>query len=377
MKALYLILLFSLLPQSVFALNYSSYSMRPAPLDLAVNLNQFFYENGFHALAAPKEGLPSMGLNQVYFKTENQFVLVKYAIEGTAPLDEILKTPKGFMVHKKEKGQVYMLYFRGFNREYVTNILDRLPKKVTHLFRMKDFFLPSAYAAEDCSNATGQAILGQSSPFEGISAATAWESLKTCMSGVGEGVMDSTVGVVKSVGNELGEFFTDPVDYVEKVADKVELFLVKTAKFIKGLVTDPQQTLNGVGRGLGKAWESVKNTVLNMSTEMKINFVCSFIGSIGVDAALIFFTGGAASEKIILTINNLQRKFGLVGKLISSMGKLTTSALSKFKLEGAKLEKFMKGLFNNHFPEHDLKHLDDLVHVNDELSLRTLSCYIH
>jgi len=42
----------------------------------------------------------------------------------------------------------------------------------------------------------------------------------------------------------------------------------------------------------------------------------------------------------------------------------------------SKLEKFMNGLFNNHFPEQDLRHLDEIAHMNNELSLRTLSCYI-
>jgi hypothetical protein len=280
------------------------------------------------------------------------------------------------MVHKKSQNQIYMMYFRGFQLAYVNLLLNRLNQKVSNFKMFKNLLIPSAEASE-CTTAFGQPILNQSSQLSGISAAVAWESLKSCMAGVGQGVVDNTVGLVKGVANELTDFIIHPINYVEAVANKVELFLVKTAQFIKQLVTEPEQAFESIGRGLGKTWESVKRTIISMSTEMKINFVCSFIGALGVDAALAFLTGGAASEKVVLTIGNLSRKFGMIEKMMSILSKLNSTLLSKFHLQGEKLEKFMKGVFNNHIPEEDLMHLDEIAHMSDELSLRTLSCYIH
>lgn len=346
-----------------------------APVTQADQMDGIFSNNGFYTLAQTAHGIPSLGINQVYFKTEHQFVTVKYGLEGTAPLNEIISTPKGFMVHKKDNDQIYMLYFRGFDIEYVKVMLNRLSQKVTNYKKFQNILIPTAHA-EDCI-VTGAPLLNQKSEIAGISAGAAWESLKACMSGVGSGVYDSTVGVVKGVGKELWAFVSHPIDYAEAVADKVELFLVKTAKFIKQLVTDPEQAFANMGVGLGKTWETVKSGVMNMSTEMKLNFVCSLIGSLGVDAAIAFLTGGAASGKVALTIANIARKFGMLGKILKVLAKFKGNALSKLKLQGAKLEKFMKGLFNNHFPEGDLRYLDDLAGSSDELSLRTLSCYLH
>lgn len=361
---------------SVFAstLSYNSYEMQKTPLSLAQSLDEKFSEQGFHTLADNQHGIPSMGMNQVYFKNETQFVMVKYGVEGDFPLDEIIPTPKGFMVHRSANDQKYMIYFRGFSVEFVKVMLNRLNNNVSRTSLINNLFIPTAHA-EECAE-FGAPILNQSAELSSISAASAWESLKACMSGLGDGVYGSTVGVVTGVADELKAFFSHPIDYVEKVADKVEMFLVKTAKFIKGLIENPQETMNNVGRGLGKAWDDVKNTVSSMSTDMKINFVCSFLGAVGVDAAIAFFTGGAGSQKIILTINNLARKFGRLGKIIKLISKLGSGALSKLKLQGAKMEKFMKGLFNNKYPEADLEHLDELAGLSDELSLRTLSCYI-
>jgi hypothetical protein len=375
MKVLFVILFLISLTNDGYCLIYNSFEMVATPTKFGDELTDSLVRDGFRPLASVNHGIPSLGLNQVFFKSEKQFVLMKYNIQGSVEIDKIISTPKGFLVHKKDGDKIYMLYFRGFDQSSVQVLLNRLGSKLSN-FRFLRSLLASEAFASDCSTSFGQPIFNQSSELISISASAAWESLKACMTGAGHGVLDSTVGVAQGISSQLASFLTHPIDYVEKVADMVELFLVKTAKFIKGLVTNPEETFNSIGKGLGKTWDNVKTTVSSMSTEMKINFVCSFIGSIGVDAAIAFFTGGAASEKIIVTINNLSRKFGMIGKMMSILGKLSSQVMARLKLSGAKLEKFMNGLFNNHYPEQDLLHLDEIAHLNDELSLRTLSCYI-
>ena len=130
MKFLYLITMFFSFSCLAIDLSYRSYDMSATPMKLAEVHKQEFQDNGFHALADASHGIPSMGINQVYFKTETQFVLVKYGIEGSVPLDQIIPTPTGFMVHKKDQNQIYMMYFRGFQLAYVHQMLNRLNQKV-------------------------------------------------------------------------------------------------------------------------------------------------------------------------------------------------------------------------------------------------------
>lgn len=355
-------------------LTYKTIEMSAAPVDQAMQFDGVFNKEGFYSLADTSHGIPSLGINQVYFKSEDQFVMLKYGIEGDVPLDEIITTPKGFMIHKKQNDQIYMMYFRGFNIEYVQVMLNRLNQKVSTFKAIQNFVIPTAHA-EECG-AFGKPILNQSSQLAGISAGAAWGMLKSCMTGVGSGVYDSTVGVVAGVGKELWAFVSHPIDYTEAVADKVQNFLTKTSQFVKLLVTNPEQAFANVGTGLGKAWDTIKTGVMSMSTEMKINFICSLIGALGVDAAIALLTAGTSSPKVALTLANIANKFGKLGKVFKLLAKFSSKTLAKIKLEGAKLEKFMKGIFSNKYPDGDLAHINQLAHASDEVSLRTLSCYI-
>lgn len=357
------------------SLSYKTIEMSATPIGVAEQFGLIFNQLGYHSLAEDQHGIPSLGINQVYFKDADLFVMVKYGVEGKFPLDEIIHTPNGFMVHKKEKNQVFMMYFQGLEIEGVKFLLNKLTQKVSNYKVLQNFLIPSAQAS-DCTGATGAPILNQSGQLSGISAAAAWNSLKSCMTGVGEGVADSTVGVVTGIADELWAFAKSPIDYTTAVAKKVQTFLTKTATFIKQLVTNPNEAFANVGKGIENTWTSVKQTVTSMSTQMKINFVCNFIGAIGVDAAIAFFTGGAGSGKIALTMAKLAKKFEMVAKVMKLLSKLNSTLLSKLQLSGHKLEKFMKGLFNGKIPDGDLIHLNEMAHMDGDFSLRTLSCYL-
>ena len=356
-------------------LRYSSFSMAPTPKEISQGLRLEFIEQGFSSLVNNDQGIPSLGINQVFFKTENQFVLLKYGIQGSFPLDEILQTPTGFMVHKSIKDQKVMFYFRGFNQEFVKVVMNKISNNVSSFQILKGLLIPTAQAS-DCSSAFGAPVLNQTAELQSISSAAGWESLKSCITGAGQGLKEATVGTVTGVAKEAWSAVTHPIDYVEDIANKVELFLGKTSQFMKGLIVDPSGTLSQVGHGLGVAWDNVAQTISGMSHEMKVKFVCTFVAALGFEATLNFLTGGAASAKILLTIKNLYQKFSKIGKLMRVLNKLNGQLLSKLNLQGAKLEKFMDGLFNGHLPDDDLIHLDELAHMNDELSLRTLSCYL-
>lgn len=357
---------------------YDSYEMKSPPAVVSENYSLFFSQQGFYSLADQNHGIPSLGINQVYFKNQNQFVMVKHEISGSYPLNELVHTPKGFMIHLKDSNQVSMLYFRGFSREATLLLVNRLKDSSTYssLKKIKNLIIPEAYA--NCAESFGNSSLGSTNQkmINSVSSAAAWDMVKSCLTGLGEGAWDSTGGLIKGIGSEIVDFVSHPIDYVEKVADKVELFLVKTANFIKQLITDPEKAFSNIGAGVGGAWTQVKNTVSSMSTQMKVQFVCSFIASIGVDAAIAFLTGGAATGKIVITISNLAKKFSRVGKLLKTLGKMDINFLSKLNFDSKKMELFMKKLMGNKIPDGDLSYLNQLAHSGDELSLRTLSCYI-
>ncbi len=325
--------------------------------------HQEFRNLGFYALT--QAGPAHLGIDQIYFKTEREFALIKTNLPGHYPLDTPIETPKGLMVYRKEGKSTTLFYFRGLNLENVKLIMRKLNHSVTSL----PLSLPVAHA-NDCQEALGAPIMESEGDLKQITAFASWDLLKGCLSGIGEGAYASTVGVVKSLTQEAASFAENPIQYMEKAGNQIEEFLVKTGALMKGLITHPDKTLADLGRGLGESWEKISHTVNQMSPEMKVSFVCNLLGSLGIDAAMMFISSGTLTPKIILTVNSISSKFSLSSKILTLLSK------DHSRIKPEKREKFMQGLFLNKFPDEDIKHLNDLTHLGEAVSLRTLSCYI-
>lgn len=354
---------------------YTDASFQSAPLEHAHKLNQFFTDEGYNVVADAIHGIPSLGINQVYFKDEDQFVMVKYGIKGEFPYNQIIPTPEGFLVHEKTGDQSYFLYFSGMNEHAVKLVLSQMKDKVSSykMPSLRSLIIPEAHASNDCGSPQ---LVRQMSDFANLSATMVWSFAKNCVSGLGAGAWGQTGGTVTSSMSSLWNAVKHPIDTVDRVARSVRSFTVGLANFTKGLITNPSGTMQKIGAHVGGAWEEMTDVVSTMSTDLKVQFVCSMIGALGVDAAIVLFTSGAASGKIAITLASMARKFTLISKTMSVLSKMSVATRAKLGMTPEKLKRLMNKLMSNRIPNGDLNHLDALTRISAKLSMRTLSCYI-
>ncbi|WP_408095640.1 hypothetical protein ACJVC5_11400 [Peredibacter sp. HCB2-198] len=356
-------------------ISYTDASFKGAPLEHAHKLNEFFKDEGFIPLADSQFGIPSLGINQVYFADAGKFVMVKYGIEGEFPLKQIITTPEGYLVHDKIGDNKFFLYFRGINQEAVKLTLIRMQNKISQYTfpSIKSVFIPEARAQADCGS---PALVQQMTDFANLSGTMVWNFAKNCVSGLGEGAWAASGGAIASGLSSLWEAVKHPIETVDKIGNAVERFTVGLANFTKGLVTDPRGTLTKMGAKVGGAWDEMVDVVTNMSTDMKIQFICSFIGSLGVDAAIAFFTAGVASGKIAISLGLMAKRFSAVAKTMGLISKLSIAARAQLGMTADKMKNFMDKLMHNKIPEGDLKHLDNLTTADKDFSVKVVACYM-
>lgn len=331
-------------------------------------MDLFFESEGYVPVASPTHGIPSIGLNQIYMRDEGEFIMVKYGVQGDFPLRELITTPKGFLLHDSVGDKKFFLYFRGLNQHAAKLILNRMQEKLSS-FKLPSI-IPKAYAEDDCG--VPSSTLSQISDFTAMSAAATWKFGKSCFSGMGAGVWDSTVGRSERIWENLKH----PIDTIEKVGDSVSSFTLGLAKFMKGMVTDTSGTLSKVGASLGGAWSNMVDVVAPMPWEMKTQFACTLLGAIGVDAALMLLTAGVASPKLALTLTNMAQRFVMTQKIFEALSRMEAGARTAAGFTNEKMKRLMQKLMDGSVDEKDLKHFNDVAHADKDLGLVGLACYI-
>lgn len=353
---------------------YTDASFKASPLEHAQKLNQFFSEEGFLTLAQDEYGIPSLGINQVYSKTDDQFVMVKYGMKGEFPLQKLIQTPEGFLFHDKVGENNFFLYFRGMNENAIQLLLSRMKNKISfYRLPFKSLIISEAHADEDCGSPE---FIPQMMDFSNVSANAAWNFARNCASGLGAGAWGQTGGAIEAKAKNFWEAVSNPIETADRVGQKVLAFQTGLSNFVKGLITNPRGTMNRIGAQVGGAWNSMVQVVTTMPVDLKIQFACSFIGAIGIDAAIALFTAGVATGKIAITLASLAKRFALVGKVFGVLSKISNVARASVGITEEKMKTLMNRLMKGDLPDADLRHLDDLSTVDKDLSMRTLACYI-
>lgn len=371
-----LVILFLSLTVSAQEIVYTDASFKMSPLEHSHKLNEFFKEEGFVALADSQHGIPSLGINQVYFKEEGEFVMVKYGLEGDFPLQQIIKTPDGaYMIHDKVGSNKFFMYFRGINEYAVKLTLSKIKNKIVtySLPSFSSFFIPEAHAQQDCGSPQ---LIAQMTDFANLSGTMVWNFARNCVSGLGQGAWASTGGAVSSTISSVWNAVTNPVETADRIGRSVYNFTVGLARFIRGVVTDPRGTIQRLGASAGNAWNGMVDTVSSMTTAMKIQFICSFIGSLGVDAAIALFTGGAGAARLGARLAQIAGRFALISRTMSLLAGLSGSARAALGMTSAKMRNLMNRLMSGQVRNGDLRALEDLGRADRDLSIRTLACYI-
>lgn len=375
MKFLVLAITF-MLSTTLFAneIIYTDASFKDAPLEHAHKLNEFFKDEGFVVLADPQHGVPSLGINQVYFKDEGVFVMVKYGIQGDFPLNEVVQTPDGaFLVHDQIGDNKFFLYFRGINEHSVRLTLSTMKDKlVTYKMpSLKSLIIPEAHASADCGS---PAVVEQMTDFNNLSGKMVWDFAKNCVTGLGQGAWSSTGGKVTSTLSNVWNAVRHPIQTVDSIGRSVYNFTVGLARFIKGMVTDPRGTMSRIGQSAGNAWNGLVDLATTMTTAMKIQFICSFIGSLGVDAAIALFTGGGGAARLAAKLAGIANKFNLIANTLKVISKMNATARAAHGFTSQKMKNLMNKLMRGVIPDVDLSHLNKI--QDKSFSIKALACYI-
>lgn len=357
---------------------YTEAAFISSPLEHAQKMDQFFSDEGFTPLADPTHGIPSLGINQVYFNEEGQFAMVKYGIKGSFPLNEFLKTPEGLVVHNKTSDANYFIYFRNLNEHRAKLLVTKMQSKLTSysIPSLKNLFISEAHADADCGSPQ---LISQMKDFTNLSGAMVWNFARNCVSGLGAGAMNQGNSIVQGIGNLWSAgvaAVSNPSETLDRVGRQAYNFTVGLGNFVKGLVTNPRATMQRIGAQVGGSWNAMVNTVSGMSTEMKIQFICSFIGSLGVDAAIALFTAGAGSARVVASLAGMARKFALISRTMNILSRLSASGKARLGMTSLKIKNLMNRLMSGRVPDSDLRQFDQLSGVDRDFSIRTMSCYI-
>lgn len=353
---------------------YTDATFKSAPLEHAHQMNEFFKDEGYVVLADAQHGVPTLGINQVYFKDEGEFVMVKYGIVGEFALGEIVQTPEGaYLVHEQVGDNKFFLYFQGINEHAVRLTLAMMKEKLT-TYKMPSLksilFVPEAQA-NDCG---APAMVEQMTDFNHLSGKMVWDFAKNCVSGLGQGAWASTGGAISEGLSNVWQAVRHPIDTIDSVGRSVYNFTVGLSRFVKGMVTDPRGTMTKIGRGAGAAWNNLIDLAATMPTSMKIQFICSFIGSLGVDAAIALFTGGSGAARLAVKLTMMAHKFTLLAKTMEIITKLSASARAAHGLTSQKIKTLMSRLMRGNIPDADLLHLEAI--EDKAFSIKALACYI-
>lgn len=353
---------------------YSDASFKDAPLEHAHQMNEFFKDQGYVVLADAQHGIPSLGINQVYFKDEGVFVMVKYGIQGEFALNEVVQTPDGaYLVHDQVGDNKFFLYFYGVNEHAVNFTLSTMKEKLTSykMPSLKSLLIPEAHASADCGS---PAVVEQMSDFANLSGKMVWDFAKNCVTGLGQGAWSSTGGKVAGTMSNIWNAVRHPINTIDSIGRSVYNFTVGLGRFIKGMVTDPRGTMSRIGQSAGNSWNGLVDLASTMTTAMKIQFICSFIGSLGVDAAIALFTGGGGAARLAARLASIANKFNLIAKTLKIISKLNASARAAHGFTSQKMKNLMNKLMRGTIPNADLLHLDAI--QDKSFSIKALACYI-
>jgi hypothetical protein len=211
------------------------------------------------------------------------------------------------------------------------------------------FFIPKAHASEQCEMTSLNPSQGSS--LNGVMdffSTGYFQIASSCITGILEGIWDSTGGLVTSAWAGLKSLASDPEKFWD---DKVDQFY-KLKSFLLDFEVNMQ-----------KMFASFKK----LPDETKAQMLCSFVGSIGTDVMIAILTAGAGSAKLVLSLKSYVSKIVKIEGLMSKLSKL--GRLSE--LPAKFFDKLSKGLIS----EKRLSSIQSLTHHEfDDLAMQLVKC---
>lgn len=363
-----IVLIIVTLSLSCFATNESydqiALGKMPAPLakEVIQKLNDLHFKPVFSSLRGSELLRVNLMFSDSFLSSK---IIFKYDVQGNYELNKEYKIAKGVLYHLKLDDKESAIYFENLNNNEVKEIIKKLMSKDKVVYNFS--FFPKAHAACDTA-LSGMPNVDVNSE---VAQASLGSILSNCMTGIGDGVEESTIGVVSSVwdglsseasrlwdnpGKRLGEYWGFVSDGAQALWD----FLQVLGK----MLVDPAyaiQTLKTKFGEIGQFFVDAYNNIAAMPANQKAQMFCNILGSIGVDVLIAAVTVGAASGKLGVTVSRLLLKLKKIANIIGKGIKVPFKVLEKIS------DDFLRRLkaFNS---------VDDKVFINRKL--RGLGCAI-
>lgn len=395
-----LILFILLLPLCSFANDgnfiYEDARLRKAPQDFSLAWDKHFLNKNYYPLEKEGEGLPSIGLNQLFLSSNNEsFISVKWDISGNFPVNRWLDVEDGHLIHLTRDQKNIAFYFSGVSLAEAKRLLNGiekvLPQKVTSFF---DMILPSAHAnacapALDSSNVERSEAARTTSA---VGAATISSMLGKCFKGMKDGSSETVTGwgesvrgAVNWVGGELRGWWNNPRKKASQYYNGVKRAVVGVQNFITmvgEVLMNPARGIRQLREKLGEAGQWFGEIFASLSAlplEQKVEMTCALVAGLGTDLILGVLTGTAVAGTI-LTLTKVASALKKLGKVFRIAKRLGSNGLAKLGFDANTRAKLFRGLKSGKIKDRDLAILDDAAVMNSpvarKMAVKGVTCAI-
>ena len=328
-KAIFLFLsqclLFNVFAQAQFT--YEPATGKELRSDLSLKIDFVMENHYFDRIYSSTNIKKLFGADRIYYSTMTQeAAFFKFNVGGNPPLNQWIKNKNNSLIHfKDQEGIISAVYLLNFDDKLKDRFLETLTETIKSNKIVKTFFnelmpIKIAYAST-CSTTTSMDVSGIQTLKNGVAPYSLVDGAMDCLMGVLDGIWQSTGGLVQDIGEGLWSLATDPMGFWNSMEEKW--------KNLKSFLSNFQSEMNKILHSLSK-----------LPTQMKVELICSFIGSIGTDVLIAAVTGGAGSAKVILELKSYLSRLMRLEKFVAAIakvGKLTESLHPQF------LKKLAKG----------------------------------
>lgn len=369
---------------------YESIQFESCPDQECRYLLETFKKYGYEAING-EAGLPDIGINYLLFDENNKaYLTLKAGVKGDFELERTYDLDKGSIVHFKMSEKIFALYINGVSRKYRDDLFQKVLKSAKS-FRVSSILeklnpITSAYSSACDENLTP---LGADtiSAFEGISVAMITDGLINCLKSMASGAGDSVTSIPKALQNgwnavstEAKTFWDNPNgrlnDYYQAVDGAVSKF-TSGLQMIAECLINPSKGLAVLKEQLGEVGEYLGQIVMAaraMPLEAGLDFICSFMGGLGVDAVIAAITGVGVA-KFALTFKRAASVAMTLSRLMKNIGKYGADKLGLDKVTQVKL---FKAVRSEKLDERKVEVLAEAVELESDLArkfaLRGLQC---
>lgn len=393
------LLFITLFPLFAFAADgdfiYSDARLKVAPPEMTITWDKHFLSKQYYPLEKSGQGLPSIGLNQLFLSRNNDsFISIKWDIEGNTPINRWLDIEGGHLIHLNYNEKVIGFYFFGVSeldaKSLLNGLAQKFPKKTTSYF---DIAISPAHAGSACAPTLESNNIERSEAartMNSAGAATVSSMLSNCFKGMKDGASETVTGWGDSirsatnwVGGELKGWWNNPRKKASQYYDGVKKAVVGVKNFIVMIgevLINPAKGTQMLKKSLGEAGEWFGEIFASLSAlplEQKVEMTCSLVAGLGTDFILGALSG-AAIAGTVLTLVRVAKSLKKLAKVFNMVKKMGSDGFSRLGLDANTRAKLFRGIKSGKLDDKKLALLDDVEVVTSpvarEMALKGVTC---